>query len=382
MSLHKATELIKKVLIVLSIGLGSILLIVMIFRIFIFAKNIVSPPQITPPNMTYEALPELQFLPNEIQNNFTYTINTVSGVLPDFPDRLAVYPFTKSSPNLLNLDKAKIKAQAIKFVDVQSRVLPEISLGNGKYQWNEQGGINRQLKMDIVTFDFSIKSSYLSSLTVLAAQNLNDQNNAIQTVKAFLDSIEQYPADIDINKSQDQQNGLSYFTYPQLFNVRNGALVKTTSLSTAKVIRVDLYQKDIEYDLDTGVQNAAKLKMKLPVLYPNPPYSTMSFWIASGQNSSEVDAAEFIHRDIAKSDGPLATYPIKTAKQAFEELQNGKAYIASYDGLEKEILINNVFLAYYIGSQDQQYLMPIIVFEGQKNFLSYVSAVKDISSKK
>lgn len=380
MSLHAATELIKKVLLVISILVGSIIMIVLIFKIGLMIKNIVSPPKIIPPNMSYDALPEIQFPKSEIENIYTYNINTVTGTLPDFPDRIVVYPFVKPSPNLLNLEKAKGKAQSLRFVDQLNKTIPEISLGNGEYQWTEQIGINRRLKMDIVTFDFSLSSNYLSNLTVLAAQHLNDQNNAIQTAKAFLESIQLYPSDIDINKTQTEQTDTAYITYPQLFTVRNGALFKTTSLSNAKVIRVDLYQNDVEYEMDSGKPNAAKLKIKLPILYPSPPFSTMSFWVASGQSTSEVDAAEFIHHDIDKSGQVLATYPIKTAKEAFEELQNGKSYIASYEGLDKEILINNVFLAYYAGGKDQQYLMPIIVFEGQKNFLAYVSAIRESPS--
>lgn len=381
MSLHSATELLKKVIIALAIGIGSIIMIVLIFRIGGMIKNIVSPPKITPPNQAYDVLPPLKFPLSIIENNFTYTINTVSGSLPDFPDRLVVYPFIKPEPNLLNLDKAKAKVQTLRFINQQGNVIPATSLGNGKYQWTEQTGINRKVKFDIVTFDFSLSSNYLSSLTVLASQSLNDENNAILTVKSFLDNIELFPEDIDLGKTQNSANYVTYSTYPQLFNIRNGALIKTTSLSNAKVIRVDLYQKDIEYDLDLGRANTPKIKIKLPILYPNPPYSTMSFWIASGQSSSEIDTAEFIHRDIDKSGSTFATYPIKTAKEAFEELQNEKSYIASYDGLDKEVLINNVFLAYYIGSENQDYLMPIIVFEGQKNFLAYVSAVRETSPK-
>lgn len=381
MSLHKATELIKKLLIFTSIGIGSIVMIVLVFRIGAMIKNIVSPPKIVPPNQAYDLLPALQFPKSEIDNNFTYTINTVSGALPEFPDRLVVYPFTQPAPNLLNLDKAKTKVQSLRFMDQQNKLLPEVSLGNGKYQWTEPTGINRRIKFDIVTFDFSLTSNYLSNLTVLAAQNLNDENNAILTAKSLLENINLFPDDIDLSKTQTPQPNVNYNTYPQLFNVINGALIKTTSLSSAKVIRVDFYQKDIEYDLDTGVKNAPKIKIKLPILYPNPPYSTMSFWIASGQGASEVDAAEFSHRDIAKPDGAVAIYPIKSAKEAFDELQDGKAYIASYEGLEKNILISNVYLAYYANGSDQQYLMPIIVFEGQNNFLAYVSAVKETSLK-
>lgn len=379
MSLHKATEIIKKILLFAGGGIGAIIILVMIFKFGAIIKNIISPPRTVPPNQTYGTLPPLQFPRSEFDNSYKYTLNTVSGALPiDFPERLVIYPVIKATPNLLNLDKAKNKALTLKFMDQMSKPIPEISLGNGLYEWNDPSGtgINRRLKMNIVTFDFTLSSSYLTSLTVLGAQNLSDENNAVQTVKEVLTSIKLMPSDIDITKTTAPSKDANNYTYPQLFTVTNGVMQPTTSLSSAKVIRVDLYQKDIEYNLDTGKPGAPKIKMKIPVFYPNPPYSTMSFWIASGQNSAEIDEAEFAHREINIPTDTIATYPIKTPTQAFEELKNGDAYIAAYRGLEKEILINKVYLAYYLGRSDQEYLMPIIVFEGQKGFFAYASAVK------
>lgn len=374
MSLHKITELIRRFGIYVGIGIGGIFIIFLIFQAGAFLKNIISPPKIAPPNQKFGELPSLQFPESEIGSNFAYQLNTVSGQLPRFNDRINVYKIVKPEPSLLNLEKAKEKAKSLKFTDSKRNALPEISLGNGEYQWNELGNLNRRLKLNIVSFDFSLSSNYLSQLSVLGVENLSDENNAIQTVQEFLTSIEMLPEDIDISKTQTPQKDIHYLTYPQLFTVTSGTLIPTSSLSGAKVIRVDLYQKDMVYEIDTGKKGAKKIKVNTPILYPHPPYSTMSFWVASGQNKAEVYQAEFLHREIATDE--IATYPIKTADTAFDELKNGEAYVASYSGLEKDIQINNVFLAYYFGDANQEYLMPIIVFEGQDNFFAYVSAIK------
>jgi hypothetical protein len=380
MTLHKAVELIKKVGIGMGIGLGIIVVSTFIFRFGVFIVKTVSPPKITPPNQALGELPAIEFPQNNIPNNFTYSLNTVTGSLPtDFPDRLIVYPLAPRKPSLLNLEKAKTKAQNLGFQDQQGKPIPEISLGNGKYEWSDPRGINRRLTFDIVTFDFTLTSRYLASLTTLGAQNLSTEQYAIETAKDFLDVIQLFPEDVDLTKTQTIQKNTSYDTFPKLFNILNGALVPTTSLSNAKVIRVDFHQKDIEYDLDTGRKDAPKIKMKLPIRYPRPPFSTMSFWISSGQNDAEVGAANFVHKEIEKSNDQ-ATYPIKPVQTAFEELQEGKAYVASYSGLEQQIFISNVYLAYYIGEGNQDYLLPIIVFEGQDGFFAYVSAVKENSN--
>ncbi len=380
MTLHRATDVIKKILLILAIAIGCIVVVVMVFRGGVFLKNVISPPKATPPNQAFGKLPQIQFPQSVIENNFAYSLNTVTGTLPtNFPDRIHVYALAKPSPNLLGLEKAKAKAQALRFVDKQNKLLPEISLGDGKYQWAEQTGINRSIIFDIITFDFTFSSDYFTSLTVLGRQNLSDENNAIQTVRSFLNTIQLLPEDIDFSKIETPQNDVNYVMYPQLLNISNGSLVPSTSLSTAQVIRVDLYQKDLEYDLDTGKKDAAKAKMQLPIIYPNPPHSTMSFWIASGQSNAEVTSAEFFHREVEIPKDKPATYPIKTVKAAFEELQEGQGYIASYEGLGQEILISKVYLAYYLGGQNQEYLMPIIVFEGSDNFFGFVSALSDTS---
>lgn len=370
MTLHKLTELIKKFGLGTVIGLGVIILLIVIFRIGLFVKDIVAPPQADPPNQAYGDIPPIEFPKSELNNNFTYTLNTISGTLPDdFPDRLNIYPIEKPAPSLLNLDKIKTKVETLGFTNIQGEVLPETTVNNIDYQWQENKGISRRIIFNIITFDFNLDSQFLSSLTVLGAQHLSNETDAIEKAEDFLSSIELLPEDIATETDKVRT---------ELLAIENGILIPTTSLSTAQVIRVNFYQKDMEYDLDTGQKDETKIrKIKMPILYPKPPYSTMSFWVASGQFDQEVVKAEFAHQNInVPTEDPKATYPIKTASEAFEELKNGKSYIASYFGLEKNILINNVYLAYYLGAEKQDYLIPIIVFEGQDGFMAYVSATK------
>jgi hypothetical protein len=247
--------------------------------------------------------------------------------------------------------------------------------------------MTRKLTFNTVDFSFKLISDYLPSLTVLQAQNLSDQNAAITAAQTLLNSINLFPTDIDIAKTNMQNPSLHYVTYPQLYSIQNDQLLPASSLSDAQIIRVDFYQKDIKYDMTAGIQGdihtLKEWKDPIPVLYPHPPYSTMSFWIGSGPSSPQVVQANFVHQDInltpnaSDPTAPLATYAIKSAQQAFEELKNGQGYVAAYAGSGTNILINNVYLAYYLGETQQKYLMPIIVFEGNNGFFGYVSAVSN-----
>jgi len=370
MTLHKLTEIAKKVGIILGIIIGTGMSLYVLVQTGTLIRDMISPPPIQPPTHVYNTLPPLQFPKNAVDTKLTYTLNTITGGLPDFPDRLNVYPIKHNEPSLLNLNKVKTKVAGVGFLDYTGYTLPEKYLGDVIYEWDDQKDFTRKLVFNIVTFNFNLDSNYLFSFSALGARRLSTQGNAILTTKTFLENMGLFPTDIDLTK-----------TKPQLLSIKNGALTPTTSLSKTQVIRVDLYQKDMQYALNTGIPQKPKgfklVDIQLPIMYPNPPYSTMSFWIASSENGPTVGAARFFHQDIILPKDLDATYGIKTAKEAFEELQKGKSYIASYDGFDSNIAINDVYLAYYAGDQLQSYLMPIIVFEGKNGFFAYVSAVKN-----
>ncbi len=384
MTLHNTAEFMKKAGIASSIGLGGIILIVIFFRIGIVVKNILFPPKIEPANQAYGKIPFLEFPQSTVDGDFTYTIDTLSGTLPEFPDRVNVYPVINNPPNLLNLDSVKKKIVAMKMIDTTGNPLPEIPRGGPMYEWDETTGLERKVIFDIVSLNFTLTSEYLSSNTVLRAnrfRDLQDETAAVPTVQSFLEDITSYPDDVDLEKTRNPDPKVNYVTKPQMFTIQGSELIPATSLSNAQVIRVDLYQKDVAYDLEAGregdLTKFRKFEMNMPILYPKPPYSTMNFLVASGNNSVEIVSAIYNHKALNLKPDEIGTYPIKTAEEAFKDLQDGSGYVAAYSGGDNQILINNIYLAYFLGEAEQEYLMPIVVFEGPNGFFAYVNAVKD-----
>jgi hypothetical protein len=382
MSLHDTAEFGKKAALVLGIGFGVIIFISISIKVGGFINTLLHPPKIAPPNEAYGKLPSLPFPKSTVNGQFTYTINTLNGELPqDFPDRLVVYPMIINQPNLLNLDDTKNKVAAIGFVDDTGNPLHEIPLGGPNYEWAELTGFQRKIVYDIVSQNFTMTSNYLTSLTVLNAQNLGDQTDAVGTVQDFLGSLSSFPSDIDLTLTQNPDPTTDYTTMPQIFSITNGVLTPTTSLSNAQIIRVDLYQKEIDYSFTAGTDqdltHFQDFDMKMPILYPHPPYSTMNFLIGAGPSQSEVVSAIYNHQTINLQPDTQATYPTKTAQVAFDDLKNGKGYIAAYNGTGNQIQITKVYLAYYLGATQQNYLIPVVVFEGQDGFFAYVPAVDD-----
>jgi hypothetical protein len=389
MSLHDTTEIAKKVGIVLALLFGLFIVVTVFLKAGAFIHAILFPPKIAPANEAYGKIPPIAFPKSSIPNEFTYSINTVNGSLPqDFPDRLIVYPMIINQPNLLDLKNAQQNISNLNFMDQSGNPLPAIPLGGPTYEWKEtvpeQSGFLRTLDYNTVTQNFTMNSNYLSQLSVLQAQAVQaftSPTDAINPVQNFLTNLAATTSDIDFSLTQSPTTSESYTTTPLLYSVSNGQLTQTTALASAQVVRVDLYQKALSYSItasiDQDLTHSQSFDMQLPIIYPHPPYSTMNFLVASGQDGADVVTANYNHQTINTQPSQTATYPIKNAQQAFDDLKSGKGYIASYNGTGNQILINNVFLAYFISDSQQNYLMPVIVFQGQDGFFSYVSAVMD-----
>ena len=71
-----------------------------------------------------------------------------------------------------------------------------------------------------------------------------------------------------------------------------------------------------------------------------------------------------------------ATYPLKDTTLAWNELKQGNGFIANLgDNESGEVIIRKIYQAYYDPHNHQNFLQPIFVFEGDKDFYAYVPAV-------
>ncbi|HEX8966014.1 MAG TPA: hypothetical protein VF820_06310 [Patescibacteria group bacterium] len=342
-TLHRVTEATRKVLIGFAIGIGSILFLIFFLRLLGTIKDTLFPTPPTPPTMSFGKLPSLTFPQSSISGSFTYALNTISGTLPTLPDRATIYPIQQPQANLLSFDDAqKVLAQ-------NGFSGSAVTVSSEEYQWQQATSPFLKITYNIVNHNFSITSNYLADPTVLAAINLPSQIQATSLSKAFLTNISSYPSDIDESK-----------TSVQLYDIQNSTLVSAISLSNAKILQVNYFQNNIN---------------NLPIVYPDTPNSTMQISVAAGTTQPQVVAADFYHQ-VVQTD-KSATYPIKTAQQAYDDLKANKGYIASYNGSGNSITIKNVYLAYYLGKAQQQYAMPVIVFQGDNNFYAFVSAITD-----
>lgn len=341
LTLSQATADTRKILKYTGLFIGALLSIIIIIRGVFALKEIISPTPPPPPTVTFGRLPKIAFPQSVTEKRLKYSINTISGSLPIFSDRATVNKTVGYAPNILDVDNANRKAQASGFFQ------NGVKLSDTYYRWNDGSVLQRELNMNIVTSDFVLSSLFLQNPDVASGRNLGDEFEGANVASSFLRNMGTFPIDIDESKTSTIK-----------YSISNGALVPATSLSNTQVVGVYFYQKDVN---------------GLPIYYPNGGVSTIFALVASGKQRPEVVGADFSHQGISEIS---ATYPIKTAQEALNDLKEGKGYVARHDVTSDNIQIKNVFLGYFRDVEKQEYLMPIVVFEGE-GFYAYVSAVKD-----
>jgi hypothetical protein len=325
--------------------IGIIILILiallLLFKGALALKEKIRPTPPPKPTVGFGKLPA-QFFPNDNKKVLTYKVDTLDGKLPVFSNRNKVYEMEKPTPNILAIDRANS-------ILSQQGFNPEPEqLADRVFRWVNYSPPEKSLVLNVDNQEFILSSSFISDPTILAAVNLPNKNSAINTAKSFFNSLSLFPDDIDENK-----------TTAQLLRMKNGALLPASSLSNAQLISVFFFQKD---------------KDDMPIVYSQGKWSPINATVASGGRNSQIIDARYFHQ---KSLEKFETYPIKSAEAALEDLKKGKGFIANYEGTGNEVKIKNVYLAYYHEGREQDYLMPVVVFEGGDNFLAYVPAITD-----
>lgn len=311
--------------------LGLIVVFFFILFLLVNIKNAIFPAPPPPPKVGFGKLPLIDFPTNTTNKKYSYSLNTITGTLPNFESSQKVYKMQEDKPDLLSLSRAKEKAKSIGFEENPTKISDNV------YQWKNENG--KILTMNILNFDFNVSSDYLLKKDI---QNFNRKPDiAVSFSKDLLRNMDILPPDLDETK-----------TTTNLYSIKDFKLLPATSLSTAQAVRVNFFQKDFN---------------NLPIYYTSS--TPMNFLIGTSRDP-EVLEANFLYQKVSDFS---STYPIKTAQIAFDELKKGNAYIAQFPE-SRFVSINKVTLGYFVADKRQEFLMPIVVFEGN-NFKAYVSAV-------
>lgn len=347
--LHEVTTLTRRLLFVAAVAFVLFLVGRILFGVAVNIKEQFFPTPAPTPTVLFGSLPKIAFPKNVWTgktDKLSFSIDTIEGSLPQFPDQAKVYKPGFPKPSLLSLEQARKTVALLGFSE------NEKALSQTRYQWEDPQEEGRVINFDIVSGNFDMTSNFYSDENVLLARSLPNRTEAVTLVTEFLSRIDLLPSDLDLKTAS-----VSFFT------IEGTSLIETTSLAKATIVRVDLPRKPIE-----GV----------PLVHESPNRSPINMLIASDGAESKIVEAHFFYQAISVSEN--ATYPIKTADEAFEELKKGGGYVARIASNVRErgnISIQKVTIAYYVEGESQEFFMPIFVFEGNNNFIAYISATHD-----
>jgi hypothetical protein len=350
MTLHATSIIIHKTIrwmIIVGISIVTIFIIIRIIGVII---KVLNPPPPNLPQASFGKLPPIAFPVSPVNDQFTYVLDTLSGELPNFTDRVNVYNITRLPITLLSVKNAEDKVSQVGFLKLTDNQFRQVQLSTTKYMWQSvSDNLLRKITMDMDTYNFTLTTTYKTFPQALSATPGSSQDNAKSLAINYLTSLSLLPEDIDRDKT---------IAHPLM--MKSGSLIDADIDQSTELYRVDLFQKDID---------------KLPIFNQYYPFSTMYFLVrARAGNNDDVLEAKFPYQ---KPGTDNSTYPIKTIDQAYAELKSGKAFISNYYGTTDTVKIKDVFLGYYVGEENQDFLMPIFVFENKDNFYAFVSAIKD-----
>jgi len=305
----------------------------------IFLK--IFPPAEPAPTVTFGKLPSLPFPEKEKIGNISLTLETASGDLPVLATQAKVFFMPKQSSHLLSLDVAKQKAQALGF-------LPEgEATSETVYKFTSRNSF-ATLQMNIVNTTFSISYNLKADPSPIERKPQSPEILAA-FVRSYLSSANLLPED------------LSGPTQNEFLKIQGENIVPALSLSDSNFVKIHFFRRNYE---------------NLPILTNEPKKASVWFMLSgSREPDKKIVAAEYHYFPIDETQN--ATYPIKNAKEAWNSLTSGNAYIASY-GQNKEgdsVTIRRIYLAYYDPGKPIEFFQPIIVFEGDRDFVAYVPAV-------
>lgn len=302
------------------------------------------PPPPPEPTLAFGPLPALPFPEEQRPENLNFSLELAEGQLPELPIQTEVYFMPEFQPNIQVLDSAKQKAQSMGF-NPEGKILVE-NVPN-VYIF-DRGQTPSNLTMNIVTGVFSISFNINEDPSVLNGIPPAGED-AISRARSFLRGARILEDDISDSPATNE-----------FLRLEGGRFVKAISQSEADVTKANIFRAN--YGSEENI----------PAVTPDMPEANVWFMI-SGQ-ANQIVAAEYHYFPIEADS--FGTYPIKTSQVAWDELQQDGGFIANLgDNQDGNIIIRNVYLAYYDAGQYSPYYQPVVVFEGDNDFFAYIPAV-------
>lgn len=296
-------------------------------------------PVYVAPTQRYGVLPAIVF-PEKEKTNKSFSFEFANDTVPQFSDQARVYVIYRSSSSIMALEKDKETAKKFEFTEEPTEVK------TGVYEF-KNSSLNKTLTMNVLNGSFALTYPYMSDQLLISSTNMPSKNEAIEIASSYLG--------IGDKMTDDLKNGEKKVSY---WKIQNGSLIAANSQSEANMARVDFYRSKLN-ELEVLSENVGKASVSV---------------LVSGSDVADKEVLEVNYKDLNIDSESYSTYPIKKAEEAIEDLKAGNYWPAS-DITAAQTTIRNMYLAYFEPVSLTNYLQPIFVFEGDNNFVAYVSAV-------
>ncbi len=283
------------------------------------------------PEMKFGLLPKINFPASKVtSSNYSYSLDTTTGSLPQTPKFLQVYFIPKSSITLMAPEKSINLAQNLGFPNG-----PEI-ISTNIYRFTDNK--NGTLIIDLSNGNFNFQESFENIATSSASSvSLPDKDRIVTDFRNYLQSNNLLIPNIKNGNSAVQYN--------------NGTAQNSTSAL------ISLFPVDFDgFPIITALFNQSLIK---------------AVAIPTNQNQINYFKLNYTYWTIDQTTS--STYPLKTAQVAFDELKSGAGFISIESKIPK-VSISSVYLAYLESEEYSPYLQPVYVFEGP-DFAGLVPAI-------
>lgn len=341
-NLSYITEVGRKVVKYAAISMLGYMVLSVVFKGVVAYYRYLNPPPPPPPTMGFGYLPPVEF-PAEFSQDFPeeLTISIPKERLTNFGDRAQVLFFPKPALSLLADERARGIATKLDFKEE-----PEMMTVD-RYRWYKYTPIDYVFELDLVSYNFFLRSDYQTRPELLVSRTVPDEEKAIREVKNYLSRADLLYQDIATSSGQ-----------VRYLKSLVGELFEAVSLSDATFLEVNL--------------NRVPIAEKYQVYNPQVNRGVVSAVISNALGGNSILDLKYDYYPLNYD--KVETYPIKQVSTAIAELEAGEAHIASENYLDK-VVVRDVVMGYFDSYDYQPYLQPIYVFFGDDGFVAYVSAV-------
>jgi hypothetical protein len=301
------------------------------------------PPKPPPPNHALGIMPKIKFSSDATPSvSLKFQLETIEGKVPVASSAGTVYFMPKKAANLLALTKTQNFANQNGFDSEPYQEKKNI------YVFKDSSEPLRNLRYDIVTDNFLIRYLWEMNYSVLDEKKFQPEKQVLTYLVNLLNNNNLMALDIE--------HGYQKISY---LRVVNNQFQKADSADSADAMRIDFFRGDIN---------------NLKVYTRNPNEGNVAFILSGSENAKKrILIYQYTYWPIEYITS--GTYELKTSQEAWEELQNGKGFIAQYPTQGSTATVRKVTLGYYDSFEPQNFLQPIFIFEGDYNFIAYVQAI-------